>query len=47
MTKIKLDEDKAVYVYRYLASVSIWGLMRDRVTAKLALYDGEIEKLSK
>ena len=44
---MKLNEEQAIYVYRYLATVSLLELLKDRRVAKYALRNGNIEKLSK
>lgn len=44
---MKLNKEQAIYVYRYLASVSLFGILKDRIVAKSALRNGKIEKLSK
>jgi len=44
---MKLNKEQATYVYRYLASVSLLGLLKDYAIAKSALRNGQIEKLDK
>lgn len=43
----KLTRNESIYILRYLATVSLYGILIDRMFAKWALKRGKIEKITK
>ena len=44
---VGLNKEQGIICYRYLASVSLFGLVKDYIYAKYLLHKGSIEKLQK